>query len=568
MTYIPFQIPRDPEECPGWLYETLQRLNRSSTSASQGLASVTRGEAPDGSGNPLVDTGKFFYKPGLSGGQIAFGGVNSAENLVLSSTAATSKGFIYLGNAKTSMYDEANQRIGLNTIPLYRLHQKHSAVEKMQRWEGPGTDVTNCICNGTTAVTHATHGFAALTVGMGVRGSGVTEGTLISSITNDGSLSVSSSITTGTKTLTFYHILDLAIETNGSGTDMVFRTTNGLQIIGSSLSGGQGSAIRITAQTAIGALIRAFVEAGPGSDSMALTGTNGATGTSLHALFSYMSFNTWTGSGLSGTARVGINDDPFNFRSNASPAQIPGSLIVARRVGEATGVATMIVEGTNGSEVAFGIADQSIGSDPTKAMNSPSGGFRHDGKLFLCTGTTPQSLIDASNPAGGTLSVFQMTGTDTFNYMGIGNVTAWGDTLVNSRFMCLGDLIAGQRSWFLNSGGFSPFTRFGISSAYTLISNGQAGGASGAFPAPETTPSVCRILNTSTAGADGSVVLKLQTSRAGQTGDFLEAVNSSNAVVAAIQSDGTIYGPSANVFYEGDAVSYDDDAVFYHPTYQ
>src|SRR6185369_15301546 len=66
--------------------------------------------------------------PGLSGSQLAHGGVNNGENLTLSSTSASTKGFIYLGDALTSMYDDAVGRLGINVTPQATLQVSGAAT--------------------------------------------------------------------------------------------------------------------------------------------------------------------------------------------------------------------------------------------------------------------------------------------------------------------------------------------------------------------------------------------------------------------------------------------------------
>jgi hypothetical protein len=108
---------------PTWLYETLRRLVEGQNQTQLGLGAITRGETPDGTGNPLIDTTKFFYKPGLPGNQLAFGGTAAGGTMTLSSTANSTKGKIYFGTALTTAYDEANDRLGIGTSsPMATLH--------------------------------------------------------------------------------------------------------------------------------------------------------------------------------------------------------------------------------------------------------------------------------------------------------------------------------------------------------------------------------------------------------------------------------------------------------------
>ena len=118
-------IPKDPAQCPPWLYEYLKRLNQTSNKASVGIAQIVRGEVPDGSGTPLTpDLSQYFFLPGRSGGQTGYGGKASSENLVLSSTASTTKGKIHLGSTVAKLtVDEAQSLVGINkSSPSATLH--------------------------------------------------------------------------------------------------------------------------------------------------------------------------------------------------------------------------------------------------------------------------------------------------------------------------------------------------------------------------------------------------------------------------------------------------------------
>lgn len=121
--FTPVEPPKNPDQCEPWLYEAIKRLNRQASGSSQGFASIVRGESPDSSGTPLVNLTDYFYKPGVQGGQLAYGGKLASENLTFSSTAAAAKGLIYLGSGRISAYDEANQRLGVGvTTPSARVH--------------------------------------------------------------------------------------------------------------------------------------------------------------------------------------------------------------------------------------------------------------------------------------------------------------------------------------------------------------------------------------------------------------------------------------------------------------
>lgn len=49
-------VPRKSQECPRWLYEVLRGLQLATAESQQAVNAVTRGEVPDGSGNPLPNS--------------------------------------------------------------------------------------------------------------------------------------------------------------------------------------------------------------------------------------------------------------------------------------------------------------------------------------------------------------------------------------------------------------------------------------------------------------------------------------------------------------------------------
>lgn len=143
MSFTPIQPPQDPKECPTWLYETLKRLNRAGDTSAQGLAAIVRGEAPDGSGSPLIgDLTSYFYKPGRLGGQTAYGGTVAGDALRLLSTAHSTKGKIYLG--ASSAFDESTTKLGINTTsPAARLHSVSSSGSTTTKYAPTGATTTS-----------------------------------------------------------------------------------------------------------------------------------------------------------------------------------------------------------------------------------------------------------------------------------------------------------------------------------------------------------------------------------------------------------------------------------------
>jgi hypothetical protein len=155
--------------------------------------------------------------------------------------------------------------------------------------------------------------------------------------------------------------------------------------------------------------------------------------------------------------------------------------------------------------------------------------------------------------------------TSDLNLFTVSHVQAWSDNLAaaSSFRVMLGDLNSTHRAAFISSNGNGVMTRLGLSSKYTLITNGQAGGGAD-FPAPEATPTTLVVSNgTGAGGANASIVQKIQTLRSGQTADMLQILDSTPKVTASISASGVITGTSADVLWEDDRISWEDENVYY-----
>src|SRR5688572_2077114 len=126
----PIVPPNDPRKCQPWLNKELRKISQILRQNSAGMSAIVRGEAPDGSGGPLVppvDLSQYFYLPGRDGGQEGHGDTAAGGNLILSSTADDSKGKIYLGDALDQViFDEAQDLLGVNIDPEATVHVKGS----------------------------------------------------------------------------------------------------------------------------------------------------------------------------------------------------------------------------------------------------------------------------------------------------------------------------------------------------------------------------------------------------------------------------------------------------------
>jgi hypothetical protein len=650
--FAPVLPPGDPRLCQPWLNRELRRLSAAVIQGQRGLSAIARGEAPDASGSPLVDLTGVFLLAGRFGGQTGAGDKSPGGNLTLTSTQNASKGFIYFGvsGATRMAFDETNCRLGIGTdTPQRRLHLKSTVTSSFtfMRLESGGTDVITCVSDGSTTVTHASSGFAAVSIGMLVTGILVPAGTTVVGWTSAGSITLSNAISAigSPSTMTFYPQAEFLYD----GTEYQWSSSAALKIVATGgVTPSTASGLRFLAAsdgTAAGNLARGHVQFGPTNLNGMFTGFNGANGNSLRTMFSYMYFGTWGGVGLDLTqsGHVGINADPYDF-STASAINQPGSLHIARRTSEQSGVSTVAVEpnvtdageqsitctpnGTTtltsaagfanvipGMVVAGGtvsgsppsivvsVTNASIiivssvvpGSTPaaltfaypkmaysvraastgTRTSRSTGGGLielgglHHDGSLVLTHAGSLRGNLSGSETGAGsgkTTFLFRDMTYGLWTLRG-GRVASWTDNLTEAQasYFILGDtsITGSHRATFFCGQGFNPLTRFGISSAYTLISNGQAGGGSGGFPGPDTGPSVLFLLNTSTLGADTASLLTLKTLRTGQSADFLKVLDSNGTNIASISATGVFTGNSADVFMDGDAVSYDDDSVYY-----
>lgn len=147
-------VPKDIER---WLYEALNGLATGQEAVNRALDAVGRGEVPDGSGVPLFNDGLYFKLLGRPENQVGHGGTTAAGSLTLSSTLHSTKGFVFLGTARTSMFDETFQSIGLNVTPAAMLHIKGTPLGGQQTLTligdvnsgdgagGPGTPGTQAV---------------------------------------------------------------------------------------------------------------------------------------------------------------------------------------------------------------------------------------------------------------------------------------------------------------------------------------------------------------------------------------------------------------------------------------
>jgi hypothetical protein len=117
--FAPIHPPNDPRKCEPWLNNELRRISQALRHSSLGLAAVSRGESPDGSGNPLPTPTltDYWFKPGVATFGVAYGEVAAGGEAVISSTAHDTKGFIRLGYPTDVVtVDEVNGYVGVNIV--------------------------------------------------------------------------------------------------------------------------------------------------------------------------------------------------------------------------------------------------------------------------------------------------------------------------------------------------------------------------------------------------------------------------------------------------------------------
>ena len=510
---------------PTWLYVTLRRLIDGQASTQRGLGAITRGEAPDGTGNPLIDTSNFFFKPGLPGDQIGFGGTRAGGTLTFSSTKNSTKGFIYLGLAAPRFaYDETNAFLGVGTdTPDAPLHIHRTL---------PGSPAIGSFGNELAEFST-------------IISAAETELIRISTFQNNAS-AYDAAILCNTGAAASGGLYFSSISGAATGIKLTFGTVGG-----DSLNAGH---IQFGGLTSGGV--------GQNLNGM-LCGFNDIAGNSLRTAFSYVAFRFISGGALTDGTKVGINVDPFDFSGSAASNQ-PDSLHVTRRATADGAVPTLLVEAASSTNMAIAVRGVSTGTSPNRSIAANNlGGIRHNGDLILADAGTLRCLLSGLAPGGSGTTGFRFIETaGSLNLMRGGKVASWADSLTEAQntFLLLGDVSGAHRAVQIASTGFGSFTRISITSAYTVIGNNSS---ITTMPAPETTPTVLRLINASAGGANGSVLLKIETQLSGQTGDLTEWINSAGAVIAYHDSAGMLHGDLAIVAIDNEPVFIDDDVVWY-----
>lgn len=522
--FAPLNPPNDPEKCPPWLNRMLRQLSDSLMQGQRGLAAVARGESPDGAGTPLFTLDSYFYKPGIVGGQRAYGGTYAGDELVLSSTSHTTKGPIYFGASMTqAVFDEALGYFGIGTVAPAALLHVFSSGAVMARFEPPTFTVANCtVTNGSPTVTtsdsFAPTGGPRVVPGMYVTGTGIPANTQVKHLNSGTSMVLTNSATTGPTvvTLTFQTYVQFALVSDESGRDVSWSTAGAIRFT----PGTTGVPFRFDGDTlpiVSGAAdtARVYVEAGYISSGSAV-GSDLQIGGPGHGELSrlYLSARTiWiTRNTASGTdVHVGIVTNPAEFTGGFGP---DSTFIMTK-----ASTAGMTLIGASGSNPILEVLPNGsiTGSSPNKALDRTSFIFKVTEDARVYVGNAAGSSFYLSAPSGQ-FFVSMSTGENLLAVAA--NGAGWSDSQT-SAYLYIGDTTgsAALRVLITSDGG-GLMNRFGVSSKYTLFANAQAANAD--FEAPAANPQVVHIINSSSSdGNNASILLEIEGKRSGQTADLL-----------------------------------------------
>lgn len=482
---------------------SLARIDYFLRDLSRGVQRIQSGQIPDGSGTSigsLGDDGTFFKLLGRSTDQLGYGSTHASGNLTLASTINPAKGFVYLGvdGTKQVAFDETNGFLGIGTGTPDALLHVHAADPGAPAIGSLGTELGEL----TTIISAAE-----------------TEMLRFATFQNNAGA------------------YDLAMVVGGSAASRRLHFTSFTQPTGIGMSFGTfGGDTTICGHLQCGSLTSGGAAT---NANLGICGINDTNGNSFRSLFTYHTFETGVGA-YTNVTRVGINADPFDFSGSIANNQ-PDSLHVVRN-GGGTGP-TLLVEGATSTVEALSVRAASSGTKPNRTINNTATGtfmaIRHNGDIMLTDAGTQRSLVNASitGVTSSGVSMFRILGiSENDVYFAVGNISAWSDGLsaTASKFAQFGTLdtvsLVDHRAFLFASSQFGIFTRFGISSAYTLISNDQAAGAG--FSAPDSPPTVLHLVNSVGNGNNGSVLAKFESKRSGQTADLFQIINTAGTPVS------------------------------------
>jgi hypothetical protein len=488
-----------PKEVPRWMYEAFRQLSRSANVAGEQLAAVGRGEAPDGSGTTLIDTSRFFYLPGRVSGQIGYGGISGNDDLTLSSTSASDKGFIYLGEPTVgAALDEDQGFLGIGTsTPAARVHVKTTAL---------GTAVI-----GALGTPHARFTYAST------------------------------------------NLLDIVPLLNtGAGVDIALSVTSGsVQFLDTSL-GAVG--LRIAFSSTVSFVQAGRIDSGSvvNNRNLQFGGMNATVGASLLSNFRGVTFTSTTEGAGGGGAAVGTADTivAINLAATDYLTSLPASdvsLLVGPR--PSATCAPIVAEQSSTTVNGLEYRHSTTGTGTAKvlgyrklALGPGLGSLTNEGSFIGYIGNVEVMRLSPSTAAALQWGFQSPAG---LNQIGHTNTAGWADSVANSTRIDIGDLHAStHRAVCLLSAGGNRFTRFGIGVIDGMtIENAFLGGGATAMSVPA---ALLYIVNNATDGADAKILLALNSKRAAQSGDMFRCTSQAGTLLFQVLSNGTLQSKHAS----------------------
>lgn len=496
------------KDAPRWLYEILRHLGDRSRDAQAALDAIGRGEAPDGSGMPLVDTGPFFYLPGRTRGQISYQSDPQSPTLTMTQPVASST---------------ATELLRFDT------------PGKMVKFK-PGTFTKACTTDGSTTLAAVASDFVpsggpTVVPGMLITGTNIPASTYVRHVTSGAALTMTNAASgVGATTVTFEASVDIVPISDETGNDVQWRSFGGIRFT----PGTEGIPLRIAGDfsaiaSGIAASGRVFLEAGYVSAGVGV-GTDLQIGGPGRGELSrlYLSQRVlWMGRNPSaGTnVNVGVVLNPTEYGAGFGPGV---NLAVQRTASTGLG----IVSGTSSTNASFIVlASTAVGGvSPNKTLDLTSFYFKSsdDGRTWVGNGAGSGFYFLAPS---GNLSV--TAGATDLNLISVlAGIASWSDSAVSTA-VYFGDNTgtSAKRVWF-SSAGNGVLDRFGLSSKYILLTDAQAGNAD--FLAGTSTPLV-RIYNSVTVGDTALEVRGMS----GQTGHLID-LSQNGTIRSWFAADGTL----------------------------
>jgi hypothetical protein len=344
--------------------------------------------------------------------------------------------------------------------------------------------------------------------------------------------------------------MDVSLEVNGSGNDIVFTGPRALAI----RVGDNSSGLRLTTSgyTSISGIARnsGWWESGKvgGTDmNLMITGFNGDfIGSTAQWGYRRVYFGDYRTSDISATlvkSCVAFRIDPVDYVGATGlggfhPTDATSGPYAGLIVGFDTAQAGLVLQpnaSTGTMFNAFEVRSFYTGASPSRLLGDLYLSMTIDGHVrFHNQSATPSAYLGLQTD--NSIACLSAVDVGTNNVMMLfRRETAWADS-TSSTNLVMGDdnhpVIVGRNR--------SILARLGIASKYTLFSSGSANAASAEFPVPEAHPSVVRIRNADTSGDVASVILKIEAAGQFQSGNLQEWVNYLGTVLASVDATSRI----------------------------